>query len=112
MSDLQNGTPPAAASPALSPLKRAFLALEQAQARVAALEGAAREPIAIIGLGCRTPGGAQDGASFWRIMRDGVDTIARVPAERFDIEAFYDANPEVPGKIATREGGLDRKSVV
>ena len=106
MSDSHNGAPPAAASPALSPLKRAFLALEQAQARVAALEAAAREPIAIIGLGCRTPGGAQDGESFWRVMRDGVDAIAPVPAERFDIEDFYDANPEVPGKIATREGGF------
>ena len=45
-----------ALEPALSPLKRAFLALENAQQRIAALEGAAREPIAVIGLGCRVPG--------------------------------------------------------
>ena len=98
---------PAVADPAaLSPLKRAFLALEQAQARAAALEQAAREPIAIIGMGCRVPGGGNDPQSFWRLMHDGVDAIGRVPAERWDIEAYYDANPEVPGKIATREGGF------
>ena len=50
---------------ALSPsLKRAFLALENAQQRVAALEGAAREPIAVIGSGCRVPG-ADNPEAFW-----------------------------------------------
>ncbi len=92
--------------PDLSPLKRAFLALEQAQARVAALEQAHREPIAVIGMGCRVPGGGNDPQSFWRLMREGVDAIGRVPADRWDIDAYYDANPEVPGKIATREGGF------
>ena len=91
---------------ALSPLKRAFLALEKAQARVSALEHAAREPIAIVGMGCRVPGGGNDPQSFWRIMRDGVDAIGRVPADRWDIDAYFDANPEAPGKIATREGGF------
>jgi acyl transferase domain-containing protein/NADPH:quinone reductase-like Zn-dependent oxidoreductase/NAD(P)-dependent dehydrogenase (short-subunit alcohol dehydrogenase family)/acyl carrier protein len=93
-------------SPALSPLKRAFLALEQAQTRVAALEAAAREPIAVIGIGCRTPGGAGDPESFWGLLRDGVDAISRVPADRMDIDALYDANPGATGKIATREGGF------
>ena len=63
----------------LSPLKRAFLALEEATARAAAAEGAAREPIAIIGLGCRVPG-ADDPAAFWRLLRDGVDAVGPVPA--------------------------------
>ncbi len=60
----------------------------------------------MIGLGCRVPGGAHDSDSFWRIMRDGVDTISRLPAARFDIDAYYDADTEAPGKIATREGGF------
>lgn len=101
--------PAAADVPALSPLKRAFIALEAAQARVAVLEEAAHAPIAIIGLGCRTPGGVQDADGFWRLMRDEVDAISRVPTDRFDIDALFDADPEVPGKIATREGGfIDR----
>ena len=89
----------------LSPLKRAFLALEEAHARVAALEQAAREPIAIIGLGCRVPGGS-NAERFWELMRDGVDAISRVPADRWDIDAYFNEDPEVPGKIATREGGF------
>lgn len=100
------GTPVTGDSTALSPLKRAFLALEQAQARVAAMEQAAREPIAIIGIGCRVPGGGNDPESFWRLMRDAVDAISRVPADRWDIDALYDSNPEAPGRIATREGGF------
>jgi acyl transferase domain-containing protein/acyl carrier protein len=97
---------PPAGEPALSPLKRAFLALEAAQARVAALEAAAREPIAIIGLGCRVPGGANDAESFWRLMRDGVDAIGPLPADRWDTEALYDPDPETPGRIAARAGGF------
>src|ERR1700722_7661979 len=91
---------------ALSPLKRAFLALEPAQGRGAARGRGAREPIAIIGIGCRVPGGGNDPESFWKLMHDGVDAIARVPADRWDIEAYYDVDPEAPGKIATREGGF------
>ena len=71
----------------LSPLKRAFLALEEAQARIAASEAAAREPIAIIGLGCRVPG-ADDPAAFWRLLRDGVDAVGTVPGGRFDLDAL------------------------
>jgi acyl transferase domain-containing protein len=91
--------------PALSPLKRAFLALENAQQRIAALEGAAREPIAVIGVGCRVPG-ADNPDAFWRLMRDGVDAISVIPSDRFDIDAFFDPDPETPGGIATRYGGF------
>lgn len=92
--------------PGMTPLKRAFLALEETRARLAASEAASREPIAVIGLGCRVPGGGHDGHSFWALMRDGVDAIDRVPAERWDIEAYFDPDPEAPGRIATREGGF------
>jgi acyl transferase domain-containing protein/acyl carrier protein len=102
--------PNSAAAPqepaALSPLKRAFLALEDAQSRLAAMERAAREPIAVIGLGCRVPGGGNDAESFWRLMRDGVDAIGPTPADRWDMDALYDPDPEAPGRIATRQGGF------
>jgi acyl transferase domain-containing protein/NADPH:quinone reductase-like Zn-dependent oxidoreductase/NAD(P)-dependent dehydrogenase (short-subunit alcohol dehydrogenase family) len=93
--------------PGLSPLKRAFLALESSQQRVAALERAAREPIAVIGVGCRVPG-ADNPDAFWRLMRDGVDAIGTVPPDRFDIDALFDPDPEAPGRIATRYGGFLR----
>jgi myxalamid-type polyketide synthase MxaE and MxaD len=63
------------------------------------------EPIAIIGTGCRFPG-ANDPAAFWRLLRDGVDAIREVPADRFDQHAFYDPDPTIPGKMNTRWGGF------
>jgi len=97
---------PAVEMTQLTPLKRAFLALEDAQVRLRAMELAKREPIAVIGLGCRVPGGGNDPASFWRLMQEGVDAIGPIPAARWDAEAFYDPDPETPGRIATRYGGF------
>lgn len=102
---LPSSLPASADGASLSPLKRAFIALEQAHARIAALEQAAREPIAVIGLACRVPG-AEDAQAFWQLMRDGVDAVGRVSEGRWDTEALFDPDPEVPGRIATREGGF------
>ena len=66
---------------------------------------AKNEPIAIIGIGCRFPG-ADDPAAFWQLLRDGVDAIREVPADRFDQHAFYDPDPATPGKMNTRWGGF------
>ena len=93
---------------ALSPVKRAIVELRRARARIEALERAKCEPIAIIGTGLRFPGGANDWESFWRLLRDGIDTVTEVPAERWDIEAFYDPDPDAPGKMSTRWGELHR----
>ncbi|MBV9787322.1 MAG: type I polyketide synthase, partial [Chloroflexi bacterium] len=64
------------------------------------------EPIAILGLGCRFPGGASDPAAFWQLLRDGVDAIGEVPASRWDADAFYAARAATPGKTVTRWGGF------
>ena len=64
------------------------------------------EPIAVIGLACRFPGGAVNPEDYWRILRGGVDVISEVPSDRWDIGAFYDANPEAPGKMYSRWGGF------
>jgi len=66
---------------------------------------AKNEPIAIIGIGCRFPR-ANNPAAFWQLLRDGVDAICEVPADRFDQHAFYDPDPAVPGKMNTRWGGF------
>ena len=73
-----------------SQVKQALRALEKMQAKLDAVTGARTESIAIIGVGCRFPGGADDPESFWQLLRDGVDTIREVPPDRWDIEAFYD----------------------
>ncbi|MGC2163614.1 MAG: beta-ketoacyl synthase N-terminal-like domain-containing protein, partial [Silvibacterium sp.] len=66
---------------------------------------AKNEPIAIIGIGCRFPG-TSNPAAFWQLLREGVDAIREVPADRFDHHAFYEPDPATPGKINTRWGGF------
>ena len=85
-----------------SVLARAYLAIEELEARLDAMQQARNEPIAIIGMGCRFPGGVVGPDSFWRLLRDGVDAVAEVPPSRWNIDDYYDANPEAPGKIYTR----------
>ncbi|MCA9712542.1 MAG: polyketide synthase, partial [Myxococcales bacterium] len=64
------------------------------------------EPIAIVGIGCRFPGGVRDPESFWRLLDEGVDGITEVPRSRWDIDAWYDPDPDAPGKMTTRWGGF------
>ncbi len=94
--------------PELSPVKRAIVEIRELRAKLAALENAASEPIAIVGVGCRFPG-ADGPDAYWRLLRDGVDAIGKVPADRWDADALYDPDPDAPGKIYARYGGfLDR----
>ncbi|HVH42842.1 MAG TPA: beta-ketoacyl synthase N-terminal-like domain-containing protein, partial [Labilithrix sp.] len=67
---------------------------------------ASDEPIAIIGMSCRFPGGADDPESFWDLLQRGGDAIAPIPRERWDIEAFYDADPDAAGKMYVKKGGF------
>ena len=66
------------------------------------------EPLAIIGMSCRFPGGADSPEAFWQMLRDGVDAVSEVPPDRWDVEAFYDPNPDAPGKTYSRWGGFVR----
>jgi acyl transferase domain-containing protein len=66
---------------------------------------AAPEAIAIVGIGCRFPGGVQTPAHFWTLLREGVDAIAEMPRTRFEVDGLFDADLRMPGKIYTRWGG-------
>ena len=72
---------------------------------VNSLTDTSAEPIAVIGIGCRFPG-AKDPESFWQLLRDGVDTISEIPADRWQKEAFYHPDPAVPGKAISYWGGF------
>ncbi|MBO2445569.1 type I polyketide synthase [Actinomadura barringtoniae] len=71
-----------------------------------------REPIAVVGIGCRFPGAGGGPEEFWQFLRDGKDAIRKVPAERWDVETFYDSVPATPGHTIQQFGGylddLDR----
>ncbi|MCA9962481.1 MAG: polyketide synthase, partial [Anaerolineales bacterium] len=75
------------------------------RAKLEEVEQARREPIAIIGIGCRFPG-ADGPDAFWELLRDGVDAIGEVPPSRWDVDAYYDPDPDAPGKMSVRWGGF------
>ncbi|MEO3763872.1 type I polyketide synthase [Streptomyces sp. B5E4] len=66
---------------------------------------AAREPVAIVGAGCRFPGRVSDPESMWRLLTDGVDAISPFPAERGDAAPYYDPNPEAAAKAYVLDAG-------
>ncbi|MGE0127974.1 MAG: type I polyketide synthase [Blastocatellales bacterium] len=65
-----------------------------------------RLDIAIIGIGCRFPGGANSPEAFWEALRNGVDAITEVPADRWDSRVFYHPDSSRPGRINSRWGGF------
>ena len=68
-----------------------------------------QEPIAVIGIGCRFPGGIHGPETFWQLLCDGIDAIGEIPPDRMDVPAYFDPRPATPGKMMTRWGGfLDR----
>src|SRR5882757_10276251 len=89
----------------LSPQRLALLATELND-RLEALEEDRSTPVAIVGMGCRAPGGVHGAESLWKLLSEGVDAIQEVPADRWNIDDFYDRNPDTPGKMATRWGGF------
>jgi acyl transferase domain-containing protein/NADPH:quinone reductase-like Zn-dependent oxidoreductase/NAD(P)-dependent dehydrogenase (short-subunit alcohol dehydrogenase family)/dienelactone hydrolase len=64
------------------------------------------EPLAIVGIGCRFPGGVSGPDDFWDLLLSGVDTIGEVPPERWRTERFYDPDPDTPGRVFVRHGGF------
>jgi acyl transferase domain-containing protein len=69
--------------------------------------GYLREPVAIIGMACRFPGADSTG-DFWNLLRNGLNAIAEMPPDRFDIDSYLDPTPNSPGKIVSRRGGFLR----
>jgi acyl transferase domain-containing protein/NADPH:quinone reductase-like Zn-dependent oxidoreductase/surfactin synthase thioesterase subunit len=70
------------------------------------LEQAPREAVAVVGIGCRLPGGIDSPASFWEALLAGRDGIRDVPADRWKHALFHDTNPEKFGTIRNAKGGF------
>jgi acyl transferase domain-containing protein len=69
-------------------------------------DSSASVPIAVVGIGCRFPGGADSAATMWRMLAEGRDAVTEVPPDRWDVEPVYDPQPGVPGKTHSRWGAF------
>ena len=67
---------------------------------------ASHEPLAIVGIGCRLPGGVNGPESFWQMMVEGRSGIVPVPADRWNRERWHHENVEIPSKMITKWGGF------
>jgi acyl transferase domain-containing protein len=65
-----------------------------------------KDRIAIVGVGCRFPGGVDDTESFWKLLVEGREAVSEVPPDRWNVERFFDAEPGLVGKSIARRGGF------
>jgi len=87
----------------LTTLQKTYILLGEADSKLEKLE---REPIAVVGMGCRLPGGANDPKAFWELLKLGYDGISEIPKDRWDINKYYDPNPDAIGKMYVHNGGF------
>ena len=67
---------------------------------------ATAEPIAVVGIGCRLPGGVVGPESYWKFLTAGTDAIGEIPADRWNADEYYDPDTFAPGRLASKWGGF------
>ncbi|PWQ99246.1 type I polyketide synthase [Leucothrix arctica] len=86
----------------LSPLKIA-MAAQQLAPKMSIVNA---EPIAIVGMGCRLPGGVDSPEKYWELLKEGKDAVSEMNSDRWDFDAHFDKDPTTPGKMSVRHAGF------
>ncbi len=86
-------------------LQRITPALQEARQKLESLDRRINEPIAIVGMGLRFPGAGSPEA-FWDLLRNGVDMVTQIPADRWRADDYFDPRPGQPGKMYIREAAF------
>jgi acyl transferase domain-containing protein/acyl carrier protein len=87
-------------------VRDALVAIKKLKSKLQEEQYKRHEPIAIIGMAMRYPGGVKNAEAYWQLLEKGTDAISDIPKERFDAEDLYDADPDIPGKLTVKQGGF------
>ena len=103
---MNNIVEPHAGDVELSPLKRALKALRSISVELEKQKRLTKEPIAVVGIGCRFPGGISGPDDFWNILEGRIDTVTEIPKDRWNPDDYYDSDPKASGKMITKEAAF------
>ncbi len=87
-------------------LRKSFTVIQQLKKQLAEADQRSPEPIAVIGMACRFPGGAGTPEAFWQVLASGADTVGEIPEDRWSWRQFYNADPKVAGTHYVRHGSF------
>jgi len=88
-------------------LRKSFTVIQQLKKQLAEADhGGATEPIAVIGMACRFPGGANTPEAFWQVLASGADTVGEIPEDRWPWRRFYNPDPRAAGTHYVRHGSF------